>query len=579
MAKKSILKTTMVSIADAVREKTGVTGALTPAAMIDAINNMPEGGEVDFSAIATELLQATEVLSAAALGQFLTLANYMTAEQIKPVFTDYDADITVDGTVYDISKLQRLFAVNSADVLTAIREYVVIKPADYIVSNNWYMLGESGIANGDKVNLTLKNLQFPSNAYGSGYVRGYTIKGKYNQITIDGFVQKGYSQKVIYIGVEAEKIVINNITCASLALAAEKGSAGSVGKLECDMGKIDMIYPSNFYIFRDISNFDLTKADWANYFTRFAWSGLPEEQCHKIFESPDLAGTNDLYFEYAFQNNTNLTTFDISRIKGGYNTYNYMFNGCTALTSLGADEITLTGRDFLSMFDGCTNLTLKKVTLNINGTIESMFARCTALTEMDMSLNIQTSSYFSRDGVFNKCTSLTKLALRFNGQTSISETFASNTGILKNVASQLTDLTIVVDSSVSSFKISYSSDTATPFIKMVKLDLSGVAAADFVYPINDMIHMVYGTYRGDHLFQTILFPSKVIYDMGYSAKNIYGVSSDEGVASNFVKTYGGQSSTTLYALTFYISQAEYDKLTADEISNFTSNGGVLEVVA
>ena len=581
MAKKTILKTTMTSIADAVREKTGVTGALTPAAMIDAINNIPEGGEVDFSAIATELLQATEVLSDAAFSQFMTLANYLTAEQIKPVFTDYDADITVDGSTYDITKLSRLFAVNSADALTAIREYVVINPSQYKVSNYWYVFGESGIANGDKVNITIKDVTVTNTLMGQIYLGGYNINGKYNIITLDNWAINANSNKTIYLKVAAEKIVLKNFTYKWIgpSISVESSLAeGSIGAFLYDVDAIETIYPSYFRVFRDISNFVFTGyTGGVTSFDYFAYSGLPESQCQKLLECDEISGTSSLYFTRAFRNNLNLTTFDFTKIKGGkYNTYESMFEGCANLVNLGTDELTLVCTTAQYMFKNCSSLAIKKVDITVMNYISEMFYGCTSLTEMDLSLNL--SKYIYMSDTFKGCTNLRKLTLRYTG-TYAYLSISKDSGLFSGISGDLEEFTLVVPETISTFSVGYSVNVVHPFVFMKKIDLSGVASANFTMPINMLTVYKYSTYDGYYFFQTILFPPKVIYDMGYSNITIYGLNLTEGVASNFVKTYGGQSSETLYTLTLYIPQAEYDKLTADEITNFTSNGGVLEVVA
>ena len=581
MAKKTILKTTMTSIADAVREKTGVTGALTPAAMIDAINNIPEGGEVDFSAIATELLQATEILSDAAFSQFMTLANYLTAEQIKPVFTDYDADITVDGSTYDITKLSRLFAVNSADALTAIREYVVINPSQYKVSNHWYVFGESGIANGDKVNITIKNVTVTNTLMGQIYLCGYNVAGKYNTITLDNWAINTNSNKRLNINVAAEKIVLKNFSYKwiGIELGAESSLAeGSIGSFIYDATKVSAINPSYFCVFRDISNFVFTGyTGGVTSFNYFAYSGLPESQCQKLLECDEISGTSSLYFTRAFRNNLNLTTFDFTKIKGGkYNTYESMFEGCANLVNLGTDELTLVCTTAKSMFKNCSSLAIKKVDITVMNYISEMFYGCTSLTEMDLSLNL--SKYMYMSDTFKGCTNLRKLTLRYTG-TYAYLSISKDSGLFNSISEDLEEFTLVVPETISTFSVGYSVNVAHPFVFMKKMDLSGVASANFTMPINMLTAYKYSTYTGYYLFQTILFPSKVIYNMGDSAITIYGLNLTEGVASNFVKTYGGQSSETLYTLTLYIPQAEYDKLTADEISNFENNGGVLEVVA
>lgn len=580
MAKKTILKTTMTSIADAVRAKAGVTGALTPAAMVDAINNLPSG-EVDFSAIATELLQATEILSDAAFSQFMTLANYMAAEQIKPVFTDYDADITVDGSAYDITKLSRLFAVNSADALTAIREYVVINPAQYKVSNHWYIFGESGIANGDKVNITIKNVTVTNTLLGQMYLCGYNIVGKYNTITLDNWAINTNSNKTLNIKAAAEKIVLKNFSYkwVGVEIAAESSLAeGSIGSFIYNSDEVGIIYPSYFRVFRDISNFVFTgHTESVTSFNYFAYSGLPESQCQKLLECDEIGNGETLYLSYAFKNNLNLTTFDFTKIKSGqYSAFDGMFAGCANLVNLGADELTFSCATTGGMFKNCTSLTLKKVNITVLNYISEMFYGCTSLTEMDLSLNL--SKYIYMDDVFKGCTKLTKLTLRYTG-TYAYLSISNSSGLFNGIANDLMYFTLVVPETISTFSIGYSSNVEHPFIFMQKLDLSGVASPNFTIPLNMLTSYKYSTYNGYYLFDTILFPPKVIYNMGYSTATIYGVGLSEGVASNFVKTYGGQSTTTIYRLTFYIPQAEYDKLTVDEIENFTSNGGVLEVIS
>lgn len=588
MAKKTILKTTMTAIADSVREKSGSTGLLTPNSMIQAIKALPASGSLDFTDIYVSQLQnkTGQIHDNTTLGQFLALAEYLTGGQLVPVFTDYDADITIDGSVYNISKLYNIFVVSSEDALSAIREYVVINPKPFPDSNYSYdwLIGYAGIANGKKVNLTLKNIVMTSKTQ-TPRLGSSDKKGAYHKLVLDGFTRSFTGmQQVPYFTIycTAEEMIIKNLDFGSIPIGFQIDSSlqvSTIGSLEIDLSKFGTVYANYFSIIDDISKVTINGATCYNfqYFANYLWS---EETCNRIWEFTGLETANNLDCSGCFQSNNQLTAFDLTKVKGGqYNNFNNMFAYCSNLVSVGADTIELKGSTFNQMFQNCRKLELKKITFvdSIN-TVKNMFWNCTGLTEFHAVFNQASSGTFEL--FLKSCTNLKKLTLEFNGTwCNVHLGIDSTMGMLYGCTS-ITDFTLIIADTVSTATLTWSTDSDLCFTYMTgTVDLSGVKAGKFIIPFSYLPGPNRDAAHNCPRLPTILFPEKVVYDMQLSDRTLSGTETAEGVASNFVKTYGGQSRTTLQTLTFYIPQSEYNKLTEAEITNFTSNGGVLEVVA
>jgi hypothetical protein len=585
MAKKTILNSTMTAIADSVRSKTGSTGLLTPNSMIQAIKALPSGGALDFSDVYVSRLIAKtgQIYDNTSLGQFLTLAKYLTGGQLDAVFTDYDADITIDGSVYDITKVYNWFSVSSEDSLTAIREYVVINPALFPDSNYSYdwIIGYAGIANGGKVNLTLKNVVMTSK-FQQPRLGSSDKKGTYNKLVLDGFTRNftGMQQIPTFaIYCSATEMVIKNLDFGDYPIGFAIAASLSIDSLEVDLSKFGTVIADNFGCISDISKITINGAECTSFqsFASWLWT---EDTCNRIWEFTGLETTNNLNCTYCFQSNKKLTTFDLTRVKGGSgNALDYMFQYCSNLASVGSDTIELNGSSFNSMFQACSKLVLKKVTFNNSiSTVRNMFWNCTSLTEIHAVFNQTSSGTFQQ--FLNNCTGLKKITLEFNG-TWCNVNLANDTtmGMLYYCAN-FTDFTLIIADTVSTATLTWSTNSDTVFSNATgTIDLSGVKAGTFIMPVSYLVGPNWDTEHSCACLPTILFPEKVVYDMQLKDGEKSGVGTAEGVASNFVKTYGGQSKTTLQTLTFYIPQSEYNKLTEAEITNFTSNGGVLEVVA
>lgn len=545
MAKKGIKETTLKKLADAIREKLGITDLIPVTDYATKISEMPAVFTPDlaaFSLIKPEIDAAfTGFSTDTEKSLWYSLFNNMSSTCdgiIKHLTTDFTLEFPNDLTYSEETLTGLIKAVDTGKTLTlqgleleSAYWWLVYSFAESTIEGNIefnnVIPGGRNITLSKDVPAWCNKLSFKNIEYSTSDNVKFILKGcGINELEIGDFTYNGEGLLVNFDINQSEQYNIKKLTLSgkktiyNLDYMFTSSRARSLTEVDIDFSTLN-IYSMN-------STFSYLQER----------TGIPKNM---VINSPYL-----IDMENAFNYNKFIETVTIGPQIPVYDCYQ-MFAGCETIKNV-VFQGTTTKEQFIypyfeQCFYGAKNLESVTLSLESGGgckTMSGMFEGCISLKEIVIKVPIQRNK-----SIVN---------------------FAAGCTALENFSPQLLDVNfenyappswegiITVWGNLKIFNVSTLSFISLTAFSTVKGCFS-----------NGKL------FNGENATCVVTWPAEIKFSALTADETFSFVGCATGTGSDFVKNFVSSNKT----VTVTISAADYALLTADEISNFTSNGGVL----